>query len=96
MRGSLSNLNDKLKLIGHPRIEDHMRRLAVITLLLAFVCTASAQTSESVAQRNQRMRWWREARFGMFIHWPYAVLPVSAKNVRIVTGAAHMEWAIRA
>lgn len=25
--------------------------------------------SESDAQTDSRMEWWREARFGMFIHW---------------------------
>jgi alpha-L-fucosidase len=25
--------------------------------------------SESTAERDQRMQWWREARFGQFIHW---------------------------
>jgi alpha-L-fucosidase len=30
---------------------------------------------ETQSQRDQRMRWWREARFGQFIHWgPYAAL----------------------
>lgn len=27
------------------------------------------------AQRDQRMRWWREARFGMFIHWGLYAVP---------------------
>jgi alpha-L-fucosidase len=32
-------------------------------------------TRENPAQRAERMRWWREARFGQFVHWgPYAVL----------------------
>jgi alpha-L-fucosidase len=26
-------------------------------------------TNETAAQKNARMAWWREARFGMFIHW---------------------------
>jgi alpha-L-fucosidase len=30
---------------------------------------AAAATAETPAERDQRMRWWREARFGMFIHW---------------------------
>ena len=30
--------------------------------------TANLQ-SESAQQRDQRMDWWREARFGMFVHW---------------------------
>ncbi|MBN2085203.1 MAG: alpha-L-fucosidase [Anaerolineales bacterium] len=30
---------------------------------------------ETPAQRAARMRWWREARFGQFVHWgPYSVL----------------------
>jgi alpha-L-fucosidase len=36
--------------------------------------SASAQSvnphaQETPAQRNARMRWWRQARFGLFIHW---------------------------
>ncbi len=30
---------------------------------------AYVQTPESKANRDARMAWWREARFGMFIHW---------------------------
>ena len=26
-------------------------------------------SAESPTQRNERMSWWREARFGMFVHW---------------------------
>ncbi|MGN6342197.1 MAG: alpha-L-fucosidase [Ginsengibacter sp.] len=28
-----------------------------------------AQTTESKSEKDARMEWWREARFGMFIHW---------------------------
>ena len=24
---------------------------------------------ETLEQRDARMKWWREARFGMFVHW---------------------------
>ena len=30
---------------------------------------AAGVPKETKAQRDQRMAWWREARFGMFIHW---------------------------
>ena len=30
---------------------------------------------ETKAQRDQRMAWWREARFGMFIHWGLYAVP---------------------
>ncbi len=46
-------------------------------ILLIFCCLFLIQTAiaqESTEARDQRMQWWREARFGMFIHWgPYAV-----------------------
>ena len=31
--------------------------------------------SESTDDRNQRMAWWREARFGLFIHWGVYAVP---------------------
>lgn len=31
--------------------------------------------NESQEARDQRMRWWREARFGMFIHWGLYAVP---------------------
>lgn len=39
---------------------------------------AEAPTKETPAQRDARMAWWREARFGMFIHW--GVYSVPARN----------------
>jgi alpha-L-fucosidase len=35
----------------------------------------AAATAETPAEREQRMRWWREARFGMFIHWGLYAVP---------------------
>jgi alpha-L-fucosidase len=36
---------------------------------------ASIQDSETTQQRDARMAWWREARFGMFIHWGLYAVP---------------------
>jgi alpha-L-fucosidase len=33
------------------------------------------QDTETPAQRNARMAWWRDARFGMFIHWGLYSIP---------------------
>ncbi len=30
---------------------------------------------ETAAERDARMKWWREARFGMFIHWNVSCVP---------------------
>ncbi len=38
-------------------------------LLVLAGCSASAAPIETSAQRDARIAWWREARFGMFVHW---------------------------
>ena len=47
--------------------------LAAVPLVADKLPAAEAQPAESKAeseaQRDARMKWWREARFGMFIHW---------------------------
>ncbi len=35
----------------------------------ALLLAAGLQAAETPAQRDERMRWWREARLGMFVHW---------------------------
>ena len=45
---------------------------------------ADAPPAETKEQRDERMKWWREARFGMFIHWGlYAVLAGEYKGKRV-------------
>lgn len=36
--------------------------------------------NETPAQREARMKWWREARFGMFIHWGVYAVPAGTYN----------------
>ena len=38
------------------------------------------QDTETPAQRDARMKWWREARFGMFIHWGLYSIPAGEWN----------------
>jgi alpha-L-fucosidase len=53
------------------------------------------QFTETKAARDQRMKWWREARFGMFIHWGLYAVPAGEykgqRSARI--GEWIMEWA---
>lgn len=55
--------------------------LAMLLTALSAVSGSMAQTgdSETPAQREARLQWWREARFGLFIHWG----PVSLKGTEI-------------
>ncbi len=58
---------------------------------------AAAQTApvwpyaeESRQQRDERMQWWRDARFGMFIHWGVYAVPAGIYQDRQIGGIG--EW----
>jgi alpha-L-fucosidase len=54
--------------------------LAVVVLSPSIYAAESAQpATETKEKRDTRMAWWREARFGMFVHWG----PVSLKGTEI-------------
>jgi alpha-L-fucosidase len=48
------------------------------------------QDTETDAQKDARMRWFREARFGMFIHWGLYAIPAGRWNGKEVAGIG--EW----
>ena len=56
---------------------------------------AAQQNAETKGQHDQRMRWWREARFGMFIHWGLYAVPAGEYNGKRSDriGEWIMEWA---
>ncbi len=45
---------------------------------------------ETAAERDARMEWWRDARFGMFIHWGLYAIPAGEWNGQPVEGIG--EW----
>jgi alpha-L-fucosidase len=53
----------------------------MLPLLIAFMFdgSISADEGKDVTSRDARLQWWREGRFGMFIHWG----PVSLKGTEI-------------
>src|SRR6266496_767314 len=67
-----------------------------ILLPFLFTCTLAAhcqQTktnflSETKAQKEQRMKWWKDARFGLFIHWGLYSVPAGEWNGQ----TNHAEW----
>jgi len=50
----------------------------------------SVQDTETSAQRDARMHWWREARFGLFIHWGLYSIPAGTWSGKQVSGIG--EW----
>lgn len=75
--------------------------LATATFLLASMITSPLTTGapaetpspkETTAQRDARMKWWREARFGMFVHWGlYSGLAGTWEGKAVGTSGG-MEW----
>ncbi len=52
--------------------------LVALAVLLSPAVSLAAN-AETPAQKAERMKWWVDARFGMFIHWG----PVSLKGTEI-------------
>jgi alpha-L-fucosidase len=68
----------------------------VIGVLCALTFPGCAQIAtkppelETKQQRDKRMKWWREARFGMFIHWGLYAIPAGEWKGKQVSGIG--EW----
>jgi len=68
-------------------------RVAMFMALLLSANTipaAETQPAEGKAERNARMQWWREAKFGMFIHWGVYSVPAGTYKGRQIAGIG--EW----
>src|SRR6476659_1058642 len=62
--------------------------------LLVFICflwvkDLSAQT----ITQDQRMEWWRDARFGLFIHWGLYSIPAGEWKGKEISGIG--EWIMK-
>ncbi|MBK7713026.1 MAG: alpha-L-fucosidase [Bacteroidales bacterium] len=71
--------------------------ILLITALMLFVTfSASAQLpKETDAQKAERMKWWTDARFGMFIHWGLYALPARhewVKNIERMTNEQYQKY----
>jgi len=65
-------------------------RLSILAVALLAVTALAVQAQETTERRDARMKWWREARFGMFIHWGLYAIPAGEWNGQKVGGAG--EW----
>jgi hypothetical protein len=74
-------------------------RYPVVTVVLLFALTASVESQNSTPdpfadetppQKDARMKWWREARFGMFIHWGVYSVPAGTYEGKQIPGIG--EW----
>lgn len=68
-----------------------MKKLSItFALVLMVFKLAVAQETETEAHRKERMKWWNEARFGMFIHWGIYSVPAGTYDGKQIPGIG--EW----
>ncbi|MBL8695292.1 MAG: alpha-L-fucosidase [Planctomycetes bacterium] len=58
------------------------------TLIAASACQSAKPAQDADASGDARLDWWREARFGMFIHWGLYAVPAGEWGTR----KDHGEW----
>lgn len=61
--------------------------------LLAVTLNGLSQSSSGSLTQDERMQWWRDARFGMFIHWGLYALPAGEWNGKQIEGIG--EWIMK-
>ena len=71
--------------------------LAIVFMVLSFLLvpfcaltTAKSALPETKQQSDERMKWWRDARFGMFIHWGVYSVPAGMYKGKQIPGIG--EW----
>ena len=65
-----------------------MKKTIITLSTLLFICQGIF--SQKVLTKDERMQWWREARFGMFIHWGVYSVPAGTWNGRQIGSIG--EW----
>lgn len=72
----------------------NFKPFGIIILLLLLTNVISAQEKnwmdETKQERDARMNWWRDARFGMFIHWGIYSVPAGVYKGKEIKGIG--EW----
>ncbi len=70
--------------------------ITVLYISIVFGCSQMKPQSGGSANpkrmlhKDQRMKWWREARFGMFIHWGLYAVPAGEWKGKRIPGIG--EW----
>ncbi|HEY1202049.1 MAG TPA: alpha-L-fucosidase [Niastella sp.] len=67
-----------------------MKKVVSAIVLFGLLQTALAQNAAQSVNHDKRMEWWREARFGMFIHWGVYSVPAGYYNGQSIKGIG--EW----
>lgn len=66
------------------------KQIVKTAVVVAAVLAAAGVRGETREERDARMAWWREAKFGMFIHWGVYAVPAGTYQGREIPGIG--EW----
>jgi alpha-L-fucosidase len=70
--------------------------MAMMSMQIPSVLKAQGKnTAETFVQKEKRMQWWRDARFGMFIHWGLYAVPARhewIKNMERITDEVYQKY----
>ena len=69
--------------------------LLLVSVLLYSRVSLAQLPNETDSQKAERMKWWTDARFGMFIHWGLYALPARhewVKNVERMTNEQYQKY----
>jgi alpha-L-fucosidase len=66
--------------------------LSAFLLLASLAAGQPAKAPETPAQRDARLHWWRDARFGMFVHWGLYSGLAGTWDGKPVATRGGMEW----
>ena len=58
----------------------NLRKFGWLLLMFPLLSASNLRAAETPAERDQRMDWFREARFGLFIHWGVYSVPAGEWN----------------
>jgi len=90
-------MKDYKKILSNKNIQKIVCVLAAFACLYPSSLLIAAETEEmdvftveSKAERDARMSWWRDAKFGMFIHWGVYAVAAGSHNGKQTPGAG--EW----
>ena len=69
-----------------------MKLILSLAAAVSVLSSPAASTAEPGAARDARMAWWREARFGMFVHWGLYSGLAGNWNGKMVSDKGGLEW----
>jgi alpha-L-fucosidase len=68
----------------------YMKKFFIFSI--AFLCAIPQLFSQSITQ-DERMKWWRDGRFGLFIHWGLYAIPAGEWKGKEIPGIG--EWIMK-